>query len=145
MKKMKLKVEELLEREPSEENCPRVLYRGDWLQRSGYRCSRLVPKYAQRVCRQLGELSVKGDDLLEQIKPILKRCLQGLSWWDKMKDPKENWGTSKKAKKRLPLVLRWRILYITSQQLLKMRQSYVYSAKNLYRIEMRHFGYHERC
>lgn len=44
---------------------------------------------------------MKGDDLLEQIKPILKRCLQGLSWWDKMKDPKENWGTSKK---RLPLV-----------------------------------------
>lgn len=39
---------------------------------------------------------MKGDDLLEQIKPILKRYLQGLSWWDKMKDPKENWGTSKK-------------------------------------------------
>ena len=29
MKKMKWKIEELLEREPSEENCPRVLYRGD--------------------------------------------------------------------------------------------------------------------
>ena len=78
VKKMKWKIEKLLEREPSEENCPRVLYRGDWLQRSGYRCSGLVPKYAQRVCRQLGELSVKGDDLLEQIKPILRRYLQGL-------------------------------------------------------------------
>lgn len=43
---------------------------------------------------------MKGDDLLEQIKPILKRCLQGLSWWDKMKDPKENWGTSQKAAKK---------------------------------------------
>lgn len=32
---------------------------------------------------------MKGDDLLEQIKPILKRCLQGLSWWDKMTDPKK--------------------------------------------------------
>lgn len=38
---------------------------------------------------------MKGDDLLEQIKPILKRCLQGLSWWDKMKDPK-NWGNLQK-------------------------------------------------
>lgn len=88
---MKWKIEELLEREQSEENCPRVLYRGDWFQRSGCYCSGLVPKYAQRVCRQLGELSVKGDDLLEQIKPILKRYLQGLSWWDKMKDPISNW------------------------------------------------------
>ena len=103
MKKMKWKMEELLEREPSEENCPRVLYRGDWLQRAGCYCSGLVPKYAQRFCRQRGEPSVKGDDLLEQIKPILKRCLQGLSWWDKMKDPKENWGTSQKAKKDYPL------------------------------------------
>ena len=91
MKKRKWKIEELLEREPSEENCPRVLYRGDWLQRAGCYCSGLVPKYAQRFCRQRGEPSVKGDDLLEQIKPILKRCLQGLSWWDKMKDPISNW------------------------------------------------------
>ena len=83
MKKMKWEIEELLEREQSEENCPRVLYRGDWLQRSGCYCSGLVPKYAQRFCRQRGEPSVKGDDLLEQIKPILKRYLQGLSWWDK--------------------------------------------------------------
>lgn len=45
---------------------------------------------------------MKGDDLLEQIKPILKRYLQGLSWWDKMKDPKENWGTSQKPKKITP-------------------------------------------
>ena len=88
---MKWKIEELLEREQSEENCPRVLYRGDWLQRTGCYCSGLVPKYAQRFCRQRGEPSVKGDDLLEQIKPILKRYLQGLSWWDKMKDPISNW------------------------------------------------------
>lgn len=96
------KIEELLEREQSEEKCPRVLYRGDWLQRSGCRCSGLVSKYAQRVCRQLGELSVKGDDLLEQIKPILKRCLQGLSWWDKMKDPKKLGEPPKKPKKITP-------------------------------------------
>ena len=100
---MMCKIEELLQTKPSKEDYPRILYRGDWLQRSGYRCSGLVPKYAQRVCRQLGELSVKGDDLLEQIKPILKRYLQRLSWWDKMKDPKENWGTSPKAKKDYPL------------------------------------------
>ena len=95
MKKMKWKIEELLETKPSKEDYPRILYRGDWLQRAGCYCSGLVPKYAQRFCRQRGEPSVKGDDLLEQIKPILKRCLQGLSWWDKMKDPK-NWGNLQK-------------------------------------------------
>lgn len=97
------KIEELLQTKPSKEDYPRILYHGDWLQRSGCHCSGLVPKYAQRVCRQLGELSVKGDDLLEQIKPILKRCLQGLSWWDKMKDPKKLGEPPKKAKKDYPL------------------------------------------
>ena len=93
---MMCKIEELLQTKPSKEDYPCILCRGDWLQRAGYRCSGQVPKYAQkRVCRQLGELSLKGDDLLEQIKPILKRCLQGLSWWDKMKDPK-NWGNLQK-------------------------------------------------
>lgn len=85
------KIEELLQTKPSKEDYPRILYRGDWLQRAGCYCSGLVPKYAQRFCRQRGEPSVKGDDLLEQIKPILKRYLQGLSWWDKMKDPISNW------------------------------------------------------
>ena len=92
---MMCKIEELLQTKPSKEDYPCILYHGDWLQRSGCYCSGLVSKYAQRFCRQRGEPSVKGDDLLEQIKPILKRYLQGLSWWDKMKDPK-NWGNLQK-------------------------------------------------
>ena len=87
MKKMKWKLEELLEREPSEENCPRVLYRGDWLQRSGCYCSGLVSKYAQRFCHQRGEPNVTENGLLERIKPLLKTYLPKLSW----KDSIPNW------------------------------------------------------
>ena len=84
---MKWKIEELLEREQSEENCPRVLYRGDWLQRSGCRCSGLVSKYAQGFCFRAGVPDVTEGKLFKLIKPLLGKYLPGLPW----KDSIPNW------------------------------------------------------
>ena len=87
MTTMKWKIEELLEREPPKGDYPSVLYRGDWFQRPGCRCSGLVSKYAQRFCGQLGKPSVTGNGLLERIKPLLKTYLPKLPW----KDSIPNW------------------------------------------------------
>lgn len=76
------KIEELLEREQSEEKCPRVLYRGDWLQRSGCRCSGLVSKYAQGFCFRAGVPDVTEGKLFKLIKPLLGKYLPGLPWKD---------------------------------------------------------------
>lgn len=76
------KIEELLQTKPSKEDYPCILYRGDWLQRSGCRCSGLVSKYAQGFCFRAGIPDVTEGKLFKRIKPLLGKYLPGLPWKD---------------------------------------------------------------
>ena len=85
------KIEELLETKPEEQEYPAILYRGDALRREGCNCSGLVPKYAEFFCHHRGEPVTEGDELLKQIKTLLKTYLKGTEWWKKMPKPISNW------------------------------------------------------
>ena len=87
---MKARIKELLKRTASDEEYPETLYRGEYLQVTGCRCSGLIPKYARQFCNGEDRPSGYDDGLVDQIKVLLETYLKGEVWW-KESQPLTNW------------------------------------------------------
>ena len=79
---MKTRIEELLETSASDEEYPKTLYRGEYLQVNGCRCSGLVPKYARQFCSGESRPNGHDDGLVAKIRILLRTHLGDIGWWE---------------------------------------------------------------
>ena len=79
---MKTRIEELLETSASDEEYPKTLYRGEYLQVNGCRCSGLVPKYARQFCGGESRPNGHDDGLVAKIRILLRTHLGDIGWWE---------------------------------------------------------------